>query len=50
MTDQELKVLEYIREGKPNLVDFADSIGISAPAANYICEKLEQDGYIVRKS
>lgn len=50
MTAQELKILSYIREGKCNLVDFADSMSISAPAANNIAEKLEQEGYIVRKS
>lgn len=50
MKDQELKILAYIREGKCNLVDFADCLRISAPAANYIMEDLEQNGYVVRRS
>ncbi len=50
MKDQELKILAYIREGKCNLVDFADCLHISAPAANYILEDLEKNGYVVRRS
>ncbi len=46
----EKEILNYIREGRNALVDFTDNLGIPAPVANKIAEKLEQEGYIVRAS
>lgn len=46
----EIEILNYIREGRNSLADFTDNLGIPAPIANKIAEKLEQETYIVRAS
>ena len=46
----EKEILNCIREGRNALVDFTENLGVPAPAANRIAEKLEQEGYLVRAS
>ena len=50
LSSNEKRILELIREGRNSNADFTDSIGISAPNANLLCEGMEQEGYITRKS
>ncbi|MDW7669205.1 MAG: hypothetical protein SCJ93_10305 [Bacillota bacterium] len=50
LNKNEKRILGYIREGRNTLADFTDNLGVSAPEANNIAEKLEKDGFIVKKS
>ena len=50
LSANEKKILDLIREGRNSNADFTDSIGISAPAANLLCEGMEQAGYVTRMS
>lgn len=50
LTKNEKNMLRYIREGRNTLADFTDNLGISAPEANNLAEKLESQNLIVKQS
>src|SRR6056297_2916524 len=50
LNKNEKKILGYIREGRNTLADFTDNLGVSAPEANNIAEKLEKEGFIVKEA
>jgi DNA-binding MarR family transcriptional regulator len=49
LNDNQIKILNLIREGKNTLADFTDCLGIGAPEANRISEDMEIKGYIVKE-